>query len=181
MKYINLILLFALLELCSCTTPRKNIQKLSNKVTLEIDASGTQRRNRWVNFYVTVTNNSTQDIHILKPLDKYGDQINFFHTTTKCQQPTIVEAPRSEVILRKDSEIITIKAKSHKTLKVKGNLYNVICGGSNINVKISYNLHQIPDWLLKKMTPEQKQATLQLYKKLTKLKIESPETSIKLY
>lgn len=181
MKYINLILLFALLELFSCTTPHKNIQKLSSKVTLEIDASGTHRRNRWVNFHVTVTNNSTQDIRILKPLNEYGDQIDFFHTTTKCSQPTIVEAPSSEVILRKESEIITIKAKSRKTLKVKGNLYNVICGADRINVKISYNLYEIPAWLLKKMTPKQKQVTQQLYKKLTKLKIESLETSIKLY
>lgn len=84
------------------------------------------------------------------------------------------------IIMRKENELLTIKAKSTVELKVSGNLYDIICGSNEISLKIKYNSNNLPEWITKEFNENQRQITESLYKKLTKIKIESIETKIEL-
>mgnify|MGYP001027866911 CR=1 FL=1 len=174
--------LFILLLLPACVATKNTSQKLSSKLSLEIDTSqGVFRQNRWMVLYVKFTNNSEEAITILKPSVKYGAQLDFFKTSIKCQQPSVVEWSEPPLIMRQASELITIKAKSSVTLKVRGNLYDLICGSKKVSVKIRYNSQTIREWVMKKFNVAQKQSQENIYKKLTKVIVESPETEISLH
>lgn len=180
MKNIKIRLL-TLLLLVSWATVKSNAQKLSDKLSLEISTTqGVFKKNKWVKLYVNFINNSNKDIVILKPSTKYGYQIDFFDAYTQCQEPAITEAPERSAVTRKTEELLTIKAKSKVALAIPGNLYDIICSGGSISVKIQYDSTELPSWIFKKFDKPGGQAIRNLYKKLTKIKVESAETKIKL-
>lgn len=73
MKNITIKLLI-LLVITSCAVKKNNSEKFS----LEINTKkGIFRTHNWVILYVNFINNSNEDVIILKPATKYGDQIDF--------------------------------------------------------------------------------------------------------
>ncbi|MFL1897476.1 hypothetical protein ACJRPK_17375 [Aquimarina sp. 2-A2] len=183
MKIIQLILF--LLIFSSCAVKRNSSENtITEKLSITINTEKTKfEKHGWVDLYVTFTNNSKEDIIILRSKSKSGYQIDFFNPTVDCDglslMSTGIEHP--PIIERNKNELITIKAKSQIEIKVLGRLYELVCNEGNwINVKIEYNSNNLTDWIVEKYNPTQKQIIKDIYSKITKFKVQSSEARIEL-
>lgn len=175
MKLIKLLILFSIFSSCAI---QKNKQKTTPKnISLILKPERTSyKMNRWVKLYITIKNDSKQDITILKPSTKYGYQMDFFNVKYQCASLSVTEATEPPIIKKTEADLITVKAKSEIQLELKGNLYDVICDSSKITqVKVTYDsTKEQPEWIINKIGTKQSI----LKNKLTRLRIESNEITI---
>ncbi|MGG8497553.1 hypothetical protein ACQY1Q_14165 [Tenacibaculum sp. TC6] len=175
MKVIKLIIFLLIFTSCALHKNTKNIDYKDISINLKTEKTSF-KSNHWVKLYITIKNDSNQDITILKPSTEYGYQMDFFNVKYQCEDQSITEASEPPIIKRAETDIITVKAKSEIELELKGNLYDVICNSSKITqVKVIYDsTKELSEWIMNKIGTEQSK----LKDKLTKLKIESNETTI---
>ena len=179
MKTLQLITLFLIFTSCAVK------KKLDYKdIIVTVKAEDIRKgekidygRVRFFNLNLTINNNSNQDITILKPSTEYGYQMDFFNVSYQCNDLVSIEgAPKTSILKKSEKDLITIKRKSKVEFKLKGKLYDVICTPYITQVKVTYDTtEELPERLINKIGNDQNK----LIEKLTPLKIESKEITIK--
>lgn len=175
MKVIKSMLFLLIFTSCAI---QENMKSSDYKeVTLDVRAERTQyKNNRWINLHVVIKNNSNEDITILRPSDEYGYQMDFFKVKYQCEDQSITMVSETPIINKTETDLITVKAKSEIELELKGNVYDIICDSEKITqLRVTYDSNiEISEWIRNKIGTEQSK----LKDKLTKIKIESNETTI---
>lgn len=181
-----------LLVISSCASLKTTPENLSEKVAIEINTEkGDFVSDGFINLYIKFINNSKSDITVLKPSSRYGYKFDFFSSKTDCDGMSLMmESDPTPLILRTEDELVTIKPKSAVEFYIKGSRYELICDGTELTVSMAYNTidssryFEFVSWKLdeeqKKDQSNIKEDQMNIYNKLTKLKVQSPTVKIAL-
>ncbi len=183
MKPINLLLLLTFIIFNSCGIKKENSKIAENYSIVIKKQKGTFKSKESIKLFVDIFNNTNEDITILNPKTRWGTMLHFFNSLIKCDNPndSFGESPESQKnILRDENDLVKIKAKSSEEFEISGTYYDLICDSDEVLIKIGYNSTMIPRFIQYSFFGEDNIKTKELYKKITKLNIESKETLIKL-
>ena len=176
LKFLLLILL------ATCVPAKKKSEQLSQQVSMEINTEkGRFEAGEFIRLFVNVTNQSKEDITMLKPSRLYGYQMDFFYSKMECSGIGIMQAPyETPLIMKKESDLVVIEPKSEHEFEILGHRYELICDGDEMEVAMGYDTDRLSDYIINKFSPEQQQELMGFYNRLTKIKIESETKTIQL-